>query len=204
MSNLISFLPLGLLFIVTYLLASLSSAIVICRLFNLPDPRTTGSKNPGATNVLRIGGKLPAFLTLLGDVLKGFIPVLVAALLFQEPTYTAWVLFVAFWGHCFPLYYGFEGGKGVATALGSLFAFSWLVGVCTAGLWLFMAFIFRFSSLASLVSLSLCPLFTYAFISSDAAIPLCMLAIIVIYRHRANVLRLWQGTESKIGTKKKA
>lgn len=204
MSNLITFLPFGLLLIATYLLASVSSAIVICRLFALPDPRTTGSKNPGATNVLRIGSKLPAFLTLLGDVLKGFIPVLAAALLFGEPSFTAWVLFVAFLGHCFPLYYGFEGGKGVATALGSLFAFSWVVGLCTAGLWLFMAFIFRFSSLASLVSLIVCPIFAYVFISSYAAIPLCMLAIIVVYRHRANVVRLWQGTESKIGAKKES
>lgn len=201
MSNVADFITLALILLGTYLLASLSAAIIVCKLFGLPDPRTTGSKNPGATNVLRIGSKLPAFLTLLGDILKGFLPVLLTQLTLQQPTLTAGVVLCAFLGHCFPVYYRFQGGKGVATALGGLFGFHWMIGAATGGLWLLMAFLFRYSSLSSMVSLTLSPIITYFLISPSAAIPIAVMTAITLFRHRTNMQRLWRGEEGKIGQK---
>ena len=189
--------------IATYLLACVSSAIVVCRAFGLADPRTAGSKNPGATNVMRLGGKLPAFLTLLGDVLKGFLPVCIVGFYFNMPFLTSLTALVAVLGHCFPVYYRFHGGKGVATALGGIFGLYWMLGLATGGTWLLVALLFRYSSLAALVAISMTPVFACLLISMNAALPLVMIAVIVVYRHRANIVRLYQGTESKIGQKSK-
>jgi glycerol-3-phosphate acyltransferase PlsY len=132
--------------IISYLFGSLSSAIIVCKLMGLTDPRTTGSNNPGATNVLRIGGKVPAVITLLGDVLKGVIPVLAAKWYGLPPLGLALVTLAAFLGHLFPVFFRFQGGKGVATLIGCLLALSWPVGLCWMATWLVMALLFRSSS----------------------------------------------------------
>ena len=142
---------------VAYLLGSISSAIIVCRIMGLPDPRTEGSNNPGATNVLRIGGKKAAAITLLGDSLKGFIPVVICHLLDRSELVFALVGCAAFLGHLYPVFFGFKGGKGVATALGVQFGWSWMIGGAIAAIWLFMAKVANISSLAALVSMLLAP-----------------------------------------------
>lgn len=188
--------------IATYLLASLSSAIIVCRIFGLADPRTVGSKNPGTTNVLRMAGKWPAFLTLLGDALKGLIPVLLARLYFTSEWMASLVALVAVVGHCFPLYYRFKGGKGVATTFGALFGLSWILGLICVGAWLVVALLFRYSSLAALVAVGVVPLVAGFMFPIEAVVPLGLMAIMVLFLHRENVIRLCQGKESKIGQKK--
>jgi len=133
-----------------YLFGSISAAIVTCRLMGLPDPRSEGSRNPGTTNVLRLGGKKAALLTLVGDMLKGLLPVLIAGALTDKPAVLAATALAAFLGHLYPVFFGFTGGKGVATALGVVFGLDWRVGLATVATWLMMAFIFRYSSLAAL------------------------------------------------------
>ncbi|MDH5661093.1 MAG: glycerol-3-phosphate 1-O-acyltransferase PlsY, partial [Gammaproteobacteria bacterium] len=133
--------------IASYLIGSLSSAIIVCKLMGLPDPRGEGSGNPGATNVLRFGGKKPAAITLAGDMIKGLVPVLVAKYIGISIEGIALVGLAAFLGHLYPVFFQFKGGKGVATMLGVLFGFSWWIGLATAGTWLFMAKIVKISSL---------------------------------------------------------
>ncbi len=187
------------MFAVSYLLGSISSAIVICKLCGLPDPRTQGSKNPGATNVLRIGGKKAAAAVLVGDVLKGFIPVMIVVLL-DAP---AWVItltaFFAFLGHVFPVFFGFQGGKGVATYLGTMFGTFWLLGVIAAGTWALIAGITRYSSLSALVMSIVIPIVGYFYFGLEATLPLLMMTIILIFRHVNNIKRLCNGSEPKIG-----
>ena len=142
------FLPL-----LAYLAGSVSTAIIVCRLMKLPDPRSEGSGNPGATNVLRVGGKKAAALTLIGDALKGFIPVLVANLIDATPLIVGLTALGAVLGHLYPLFFGFKGGKGVATSFGSLFGISSVVGLLTVTTWLAFSLTFRISSLAALGSL---------------------------------------------------
>jgi glycerol-3-phosphate acyltransferase PlsY len=189
--------------LIAYLFGSISSAIIVCKLMRLPDPRTQGSNNPGATNVLRIGGKKAAIITLLGDVLKGVIPVLAARYLNLEPLIIALVMFAAFFGHLYPIFFCFEGGKGVATIVGCLLAFNLYVGLAFLGTWILMAALFRYSSLSSLTSAILAPLYVWYFSGSTAAyLTTMVMSLLLIYRHRTNIGRLFRGEESKIGKKK--
>lgn len=185
--------------VVAYLLGSISSAVLTCRLLKLPDPRLSGSKNPGATNVLRIGGKKAAIMTLLGDVLKGVIPVLLAKWAGLNSLGLALVTLAAFLGHLFPIFFGFKGGKGVATALGCMLALAWPVGVALIVTWLSVAILFRYSSLAALVASLLGPFYTWYFTANWAYIlVVSVISLMLIDRHRSNIKKLWAGQESKL------
>lgn len=188
-----------------YLMGSLSTAVIVSKLFGLPDPRQEGSKNPGATNVLRLGGKKAAAITLIGDALKGLIPVLIARHLEVPLEMLAAVGLAAFLGHLFPIFFGFRGGKGVATALGVLSGFSIWVGLAVLATWLLMAFLFRISSLAALMAAALSPLYLWLILHSEvlAGAALAM-ALLLISRHRGNIERLLKGQESRIGSKKRS
>ena len=182
--------------VAAYLLGSFSSAITLCAIMGYPDPRSQGSNNPGATNVLRIAGKKAAAVTLLGDLLKGFIPVLAAHFLFENTFATALTGFAAFLGHCFPIYYQFKGGKGVATAFGFVLAFHWLTGLIIVGIWLIVAKVFKLSSLAALIAF-ICLPFIYYYQQPEFSITslLALMTLILLYRHKSNISRLLQGKE---------
>ncbi len=187
------------LIIAAYLLGSLSSAIIVCRLMGLPDPRSQGSNNPGATNVLRIGGKKPAAITLFGDMLKGFIPVLVANLMGVDNSTLAAVAMAAFLGHLYPLFFHFQGGKGVATALGVQFGLSWMIGGSVAAIWLFMAYVVKISSLSALVSMALAPIMVWLVTESIALTGMSVvMTVLLFWRHRSNIRKLIAGAEEKI------
>jgi glycerol-3-phosphate acyltransferase PlsY len=187
------------LIIAGYLLGSVSSAIITCRLMGLPDPRNQGSRNPGATNVLRIGGKNAAVLTLLGDMLKGLVPVATARYLGVDDPVLGAVALAAVVGHMYPVFFGFQGGKGVATLLGVLLGMSWWLGLVWAITWLSMAALFRISSLSALVATSLSPLYSYWILGSPWLLASTIaLAILIIWRHRSNIQNLLHGTESRI------
>lgn len=188
-----------------YLLGSVSTAIITCRLMGLPDPRSEGSRNPGATNVLRLGGKKAAAITLFGDMLKGLLPVLIALSLGMSDAVIAACGLSAFLGHLYPLYYGFQGGKGVATLLGVLLGMHWLLGLGTIGVWLAMAFTFRYSSLSALVAATASPMLAW-FITHSPVISasIALMAVLLIWRHRSNIRNLLAGREDKIGSRKKA
>jgi len=191
------------LIIAGYLMGSFSSAIVVCKILGLPDPRSGGSGNPGATNVLRLGGKKAAIITLLGDVLKGLIPVLVAVALQVDDLVLALVAAGAFLGHLFPIFFGFKGGKGVATAVGVLFGISWQVGLAALATWIVMALISRYSSLSAIVASVLSPLYMHLLTGSRELVAMnILLALVLLWRHAGNIRRLLDGTESKIGQKK--
>lgn len=186
--------------IAAYLFGSLSSAILVCKAMGLPDPRTVGSKNPGTTNVLRIGGKKAAFITLLGDLLKGFIPVLLARWYNLSDFGVAAVAFAAFIGHLYPIYFSFKGGKGVATALGCLLAISPAAGLCCVVTWVLIAVVTRYSSLAALITSILAPVYIWFFTEDKNYIMVAaLMTAFLIYRHRANIAHLLAGTEHKIG-----
>jgi len=189
--------------VLAYLLGSVSSAVVIARLMGLPDPRSIGSKNPGATNILRYGGKKAAILTLAGDVLKGVIPVVIAHAVTADAAIIALTGFGAFLGHLFPVFFGFRGGKGVATALGVWLAINPWVGLGLLVTWLAMALLFRYSSLAALTASVAAP-FYVAWLSPGSAYLAAMIGMsaILIFRHRSNIRNLIAGTETKIGAKK--
>jgi glycerol-3-phosphate acyltransferase PlsY len=192
----------ALLILLAYLFGSLSAAIILCRLLGLPDPRTQGSGNPGATNVLRIGGKKAAAATLFLDMLKGLLPVLLARALDAPLEIQAAVAFAAFLGHLYPVFFRFQGGKGVATAFGAIAALSWPVGVGFALAWLGVAGATRFASLASLMAAALAPVL--AFLLTGSALHTVVLALIgalIAWRHRDNIHRLRAGTEGRIGNK---
>jgi len=186
-----------------YLVGSIASAIIVCRLFGLPDPRSDGSGNPGATNVLRLGGKKAAAITLLGDVLKGLLPVLLAAAMNQSADVIGATAVAAFLGHLFPVFFGFKGGKGVATAFGAVAGMSWL-GVAGMGLtWLLVAAISRYSSLSSLIAVSLMPVYLWYFTGAWALVVAgVVIAVFTVARHHGNIRRLLAGEEPKIGKKK--
>lgn len=188
--------------LIAYLIGSISSAIIICKLFNLPDPRLQGSRNPGTTNVLRIGGKLPALLTLFGDVLKGFLPVFVVKWLQFNPAVIAATAICALLGHLWPIYFRFEGGKGVATLLGCLIAVSWQSAICWGSTWIICALLFRYSSLAAIVASCLAPLFIWFFTGSIIYTNIfAFMSAMLLIRHKTNIQKLLAGTESKIGQK---
>ena len=187
------------LIIAAYLLGSISSAIVVCRLMGLPDPRTQGSNNPGATNVLRIGGKKAAAITLLGDSLKGFVPVALCHLLDRPELIFALVGAAAFLGHLYPVFFGFRGGKGVATALGVQFGLGWTIGAAVAATWLFMAKVANISSLAALISMLLAPLYIWLLWPSPALLVMQVsITLLLIWRHRSNIRNLLRGSEGRI------
>lgn len=166
----------------------------------LEDPRSTGSNNPGATNVLRHGGKKAAIITLIGDMLKGLIPVLLVQQLSPNPLVIALVGLFALLGHIFPLYYGFKGGKGVATYYGALLGFHWLSGLIALIIWLLCAALLKISSLAALVSIFSASLILWYFTSSiELTSTLAVMSILVFWRHKKNIVRLLQGEEAKIG-----
>ncbi|MBR9897496.1 glycerol-3-phosphate 1-O-acyltransferase PlsY [Alteromonas mediterranea] len=195
--------PLTLLMItVAYLFGSLSSAVVISRLFGLPDPRTAGSKNPGATNVYRLGGRIPALLVLIMDILKGTIPVYGSYFLGLNPIVLGVIAIAACLGHIFPLYFGFKGGKAVATAFGAMLP----IGLDLAGLlvlsWVVVVFLTGYSSLGALIAVSLAPLLTFL-IKPLYTIPVAMLSLLIILRHKDNITRLMAGNESKVWDKGK-
>lgn len=191
------------LILIAYLLGSINSAIIVCRLFHLPSPRSVGSGNPGATNVLRLGNKTAAGCTLLGDVLKGVVPVLIGHLFHLPFASLAWIAVAAVLGHVFPLYFGFKGGKGVATAMGCLFTIHFLLGLSVGVIWLIAAICFRFSSLASIIALITAPIFGVFFLGHASLVPLILMTLLILYRHKTNLHHLVQGTESKIGAKSK-
>jgi glycerol-3-phosphate acyltransferase PlsY len=182
-----------------YLFGSVSTAIIVCRLMGLPDPRTEGSGNPGATNVARLGGKKAAALTLVGDMLKGLIPVLIAHAMHAGPVILAATALAAFLGHLYPVFFGFQGGKGVATALGVIYGLYWPVGLLTTAVWLGMALLFRYSSLAALIAILLTPLgFLWLWPEPAIIIAMCVLTVLLYWRHRSNIANLLSGKEGKI------
>ena len=191
------------LILIAYLVGSISSAILVCSLMGLPDPRTEGSGNPGATNVLRVGGKKAAAITLIGDMLKGLLPVLAANILEVMPLTLALTGLAAFLGHLYPVFFGFRGGKGVATMLGVLFGFHGLLGAATAGTWLLIAKGFKISSLAALIATLLAPLYVWLIIgpSRELIIATAVMTLLLFWRHRSNIQRLLSGEESVIGKK---
>ena len=185
-----------LLVLFAYLLGSLSTAIIACKIMGLPDPRSQGSGNPGATNVLRLGGKKAAVITLIGDMLKGLIPVLIALTYTTNHTTLALVAFFAFLGHLYPVFYQFKGGKGVATSLGVLLGLSWPVALAVTGTWLIMAFLFKISSLSALTAAVLTPIYMWLLEASHAYLIFSiLLSIILIWRHRSNIQKLLEGSE---------
>lgn len=187
-----------------YLIGSVATAVLTCRLLGLPDPRTVGSGNPGATNVLRMGGKKAAIITLLGDMLKGLIPVLAAQALGFADAWLGAVALAAFVGHLFPVFFGFKGGKGVATALGVLLGLSWGVGALVLVTWLAVAAISRISSLSALVAALLAPAYTAWLTGSPWLIATTVAMTVLIYwRHRSNIRNLLAGTEGRIGARKR-
>jgi acyl phosphate:glycerol-3-phosphate acyltransferase len=181
---------------VAYLLGSVSCAIITCRVMGLPDPRGQGSGNPGATNVMRIGGKKAAGITLFGDMLKGFLPVFLANSLGLSSLLLALIGLAAFLGHLYPVFFGFKGGKGVATSLGVLLGFSWVLGFAVIGTWLLVYKLRKISSLSALTASVLSPIYAW-FIVGDMAIvsaAVVMMALLLI-RHKGNIQRLLAGEE---------
>lgn len=184
-----------------YLLGSLSSAVIVCRIMGLPDPRTQGSNNPGATNVMRIGGKKAAYTTFFGDLLKGLAPVLIATCLGGDVAIAGAAL-GAFLGHLYPLYFGFKGGKGVATLVGILLGISLLIVLGFAVVWAALLFSTGYVSLASMVAAVAAAIFALLFGFSKSIVGVLMaLAVLVIYRHRENIHRLKNGTENRFRNK---
>lgn len=206
-------LTLDLLIIpIAYFIGSISFAVVVSKCMRLPDPHSYGSGNPGATNVLRTGNKLAAVLTLIGDALKGYFAVMLARILLGDDSLSSsmnsWLLcgvvVAVFLGHLFPLFHGFKGGKGVATACGILFGVNWILGLATLSTWIIVAMFMRYSSLAALSAAVFGPIyFIFLFGFQPMAIALVFICALLIWRHRSNIRNLMNGTESRIGSKKK-
>ena len=194
-----------------YLIGSISFAVVVSKCMRLPDPHTYGSGNPGATNVLRTGNKLAAVLTLIGDALKGYFAVMLARVMLGDQSLTStmgsWVLcgvvLAVFLGHLFPVFHGFKGGKGVATACGILFGVNVILGAATLATWIIVATFMRYSSLAALAAAIFGPIyFVFLFGFQPMGIALLIVCLLLIWRHRSNICNLMNGTESRIGSKK--
>ena len=186
--------------IASYLLGSISSAIIICKIAGLPDPRTKGSKNPGATNVLRIGGKKIAALVLFLDGLKGALPVILAHYFGLSLFESTIILLCAFLGHVFPIFYGFKGGKGVATFLGGLIGLNFLVGLTFAIVWLLIAKIIKISSIAALTATLLSPIYFYVITTNNvkATLVIFLINLFIYFTHRENIKRIISGDEGVI------
>ena len=186
----------------SYLLGSISSAIIICKICNLPDPRTQGSGNPGATNVLRIGGKKVAAFVLIFDGLKGAIPVMLAHYFGLNLFELTIILLSAFLGHVFPIYYGFKGGKGVATYLGGLIGLNFFVGLTFSIIWLIVAKVMKVSSIAALTATLLSPIYFYLITTHDvrATMVIFLINLFIYFTHRENIRRIMNGEEGVIGS----
>jgi len=200
------YLLLLLALICAYLLGSISSAIIICKIFKKPDPRTAGSKNPGATNVLRLVGKKYAIFALLGDILKGFLAVILGLTLFSQTGFAlALIGFAVFFGHLYPIFFNFKGGKGVATYLGVLFALPPIsvLGLAASAIWLLVAVIFRYSSVAALITAIVTPFYALLINRAEYFFPLIAMSVLLILRHKKNIKNLINKTEDKIGKKNK-
>ncbi|WGO83977.1 glycerol-3-phosphate 1-O-acyltransferase PlsY [Arsenophonus apicola] len=194
-----SAIALGMI-IFAYLCGSISSAVLICRLIGLPDPRYHGSENPGATNVLRIGGKAAAVAVLICDILKGMIPVWLAYYLNVPPFYLGIIAIAACLGHIYPIFFHFKGGKGVATAFGSIVAIGWGLSGVIAGTWLLTVLLSGYSSLGAIVTAILAPFYVWWF-KPEFTFPVAMLSCLILFRHHDNIQRLWRGQESRIWQK---
>ena len=182
-----------------YAVGSISSAIIVCRICNLPDPRTEGSLNPGATNVMRLAGKSYGIVVLVADMLKGFLPVLLAQTLDAGSVTVGFTCLAAVIGHMFPVFFEYKGGKGVATAIGAMLGLHLILGVAVMLTWLVIAHFSRYSSLSSMIAIVLAPLYTlFIFGHVDAFIPLLLIAFLILYKHRSNINRLLDGTEPKL------
>ncbi len=193
---------------VVYLLGSISFAVVVSRAMGLPDPYTHGSKNPGATNVLRTGNKVAAALTLIGDAAKGWLAVTLARAVLGDPSQESvnillgLVAIAVFIGHLYPIFHRFRGGKGVATAAGILFAINWALGLATLGTWLIVAVFMRYSSLAALCAAVFAPIyFTFLFGAQPMGLAILVMSALLIYRHRSNIRNLLNGTETRLSKK---
>ena len=191
--------PALLVALLSYLAGSVSAAILVCRAMSLDDPRTAGSGNPGATNVLRVGGKLPAALTLLGDGLKGFLPVLITSLITSHPPTIAIAAIAAFLGHVYPVFFQFRGGKGVATALGALLGLNPTVGALALLTWLAVSLTFKRSSLAALATFVMAPAYLMFETQHEFAVAFVIIGGFLFYTHRDNIRRLLDGSEPVIG-----
>lgn len=205
--NELGFIPVTLIpiiwIIAAYLLGSVAFGIVVSKLFGLPDPRTVGSGNPGATNVLRSGKKSAAVLTLLGDALKGWLPVWLALRCDMLMWVVAAVGLAVFIGHLYPIFYKFKGGKGVATALGVMLALSPMLGLAAIVTWVVVFAISRYSSLAAIVAAALAPVYAWVLLSAykDYFFTVLVMAMLLIWRHRSNIQKLLNGTEAGFGKK---
>ncbi len=189
--------------IIAYLIGSVSSAILVSKLLRLQDPRDAGSGNPGATNVLRLSGKIPAVLTLLGDIAKGTLPVVAASAITQDPVSVAIAALAAFLGHLYPVYFRFAGGKGVATAIGAYLGLSLPVCLGVVGVWLTIALISRYSSLSSILAMLSAPFFIWYFGYNEWVIGTAVVIFVfIVSRHIANIKRLLAGEESRINLSK--
>ncbi|MGN6525232.1 MAG: glycerol-3-phosphate 1-O-acyltransferase PlsY [Burkholderiaceae bacterium] len=194
--------------VLAYLLGSFSFAVIVSRAMGLDDPRSYGSGNPGATNVLRSGNKVAAILTLLLDALKGVAAVVIARLLAERLGYGEAIVAAAglasFLGHLYPVFFRFQGGKGVATAAGVLLALDWVLGLASLGTWLAIALLTRYSSLAALVTAVLAPVYVQLMHgSTQRTVAVAVMSVLLVWRHRANISKLLNGTESRLGSKAK-
>jgi len=199
MSIFFSFLILAIL---SYIFGSINSSILLSKFFKLPDPREYGSKNPGATNVLRSGSKAIAFITLMLDILKGFITTALAIYLFENIIFAQIIGCITTFGHIYPLFYKFKGGKGVATALGAVLGFNLFLGLICLITWLITALLFRYSALSAIVSFIFLPLYTwFSFENYIITSIYIVLALVVIYKHKNNIKNLLNNEETKIGEK---
>lgn len=191
-------LPL-LIIIAAYLFGSVSTAVIASRLFNFPDPRLSGSENPGATNVLRLGGKVPAAFTLLGDMLKGLLPVVIAKAVGLDDFWVVCVAISAFIGHLFPVFYGFKGGKGVATTMGIYLGLNPIIGLAVLATWLSAAFAFNISSVSAMIAILFAPFYFYLVTHSGAfGFGLLIITALVYWKHIPNIQKLLMGIESNI------
>jgi acyl phosphate:glycerol-3-phosphate acyltransferase len=185
-----------------YLFGSISSAIILCRIAGYPDPRRQGSGNPGASNILRLYGKKAAAITLAGDLLKGLLPLLIGRALQVPEVILASLGVAAFLGHLYPIFFQFEGGKGVATFIGILYGLAWPAGVAFMLVWIVIAATFRYSSLSALVATALSPVLVFIMVPSYAYLTATLLmAGLIFWRHQVNIRKLLSGTERKIGSK---
>ena len=181
----------------TYLLGSVSSAIIFCRLAGLPDPRENGSRNPGTTNVLRIGRRLSALGVLLFDVLKGMLPIALALRFGLEPSEIGFIALAACLGHVFPIFFRFRGGKGVATALGTLIPFGMEISGLSLATWLITFLVFHYSSLSAVITALILPAFVWWY-KPEFTFPVALVCCLLVYRHHDNIQRLWRGQEDRI------
>ncbi|MBP8220923.1 MAG: glycerol-3-phosphate 1-O-acyltransferase PlsY [Aeromonadaceae bacterium] len=187
--------------ILAYLGGSISSAVLVCRGYGLPDPRENGSHNPGATNVLRLGGRSAAILVFVCDMSKGTVPVYLAWYLGVTPFFLGLIGVAACLGHMYPLFFHFQGGKGVATALGTMLPIGFDMGAMMLTTWVVVLLLSGYSSLAALAAALLAPLYTY-WLKPEYTMPVAMLCALVVYRHRENIIRLLNGQEDKIWQRK--